>query len=508
MPSPSAYPQLVGRLFESAQQDRVFPDSKTLVDSVPAEEPGTIQERFATEYGDGSDDGEDSDGDRDVARFVHENFILPEDPVTAADPSTISMEWYIDGLWPHLIRDPIERRRGETVIPLPNRSVIPGGRFRESYYWDSYFVAEGLAVAGHVDVIEDIVENFASLIDRFGFVPNGARIYYTTRSNPPVFHRLLDLLANKRGPDVAAQYLPHLEREYEFWMDGARGMKSGGAYRRVVGLEKGVLNRYWDDQPRPRPEAYREDVELAERVDREPESLYREVRAACESGWDFSSRWFDGEGIETINTTDRVPVDLNALLYGTERELARWHDYVGNPETAADYRDIAEARRDVIDRYCWDDEAGFYFDYNRSHGARTDSKTLAGVVPLFCGIADQAQADAVADTLEREFLSPGGLVTTLTHSGEQWDDPNGWAPLHWMAIVGLRRYSHTGFAQQIAGRWLDLNREVFDRTGRMLEKYDVTGGKGNGAGGGGEYPLQFGFGWTNAVALALPRLFY
>ncbi len=504
MPSPSAYPQLAGHLFETAQEDRVFPDSKTFVDCVPAEEPSTIRDRFTSEH-DGNGDGED--GELDLHEFVLEHFTVPEDPVTAADPSTISMEWYIDGLWPHLIREPIETRRGETILSLPNRSVIPGGRFRESYYWDSYFVAEGLAVTGRIDVVEDIAENFASLIDRFGFVPNGNRVYYTTRSNPPVFHRLLDLLANERGPDTVREYLPQLEREHAFWMDGADELDPGDDHRRVVDLGGDVLNRYWDDRSRPRPESYREDVELAERTDREPEEVYRDVRAACESGWDFSSRWFDGEGIETIRAADRIPVDLNALLYGAELSIARWHDYDGNPDAAEEYRELAETRREAIDRYCWDEERGFYFDYAPSREERTDAWTAAGAAPLFCGAASEAQAAAVAETLEERFLRPGGLVTSLTYSGEQWDAPNGWAPLHWTAIVGLRRYGHTDLAREIAGRWLDLNREVFERTGRMLEKYDVSG-TGDGVGGGGEYPLQFGFGWTNGVALALPRLFY
>lgn len=500
MPSPSAYPQLIGRLFETAQENGVFSDSKTFVDCVPAEEPETIQSRF---------EDEQEVENVDLERFVHDHFTVPEDPVTAANPPTESMEWYIDGLWPHLIRDPVDQRQGETAIPLPNRSVIPGGRFRESYYWDSYFVAEGLAVDGRVDVIEDLVENFASLIDRYGFVPNGARVYYTTRSNPPVFNRILDLLAAERGPDVAQEYLPHLDREYGFWMDGADEIEPGEAHRRTVRLDEdeAVLNRYWDDQAQPRAESYREDVELADRIDREPSGVYRDVRAACESGWDFSSRWFDGEGIETIRTTDRVPVDLNALLYGTERSLARWHDYVGDAEAAEGYRDAATARRASIDRYCWDEEREFYFDHSRERGEPTDSWTLAAVVPLFSGAASDEQAARVAETLEKRFLRSGGLVTTLIESGEQWDAPNGWAPLHWMAVVGLQRYGHEDLAREIAGRWLDLNRDVFDETGRMLEKYDVTGGDG-GVGGGGEYPLQFGFGWTNGIALALPQQFY
>ncbi len=498
MPSPGPYPHLDGPLFEVAQRDGVFPDSKTLVDCVPAVDPGEIHDRFERE-----------EIGSDLERFVHENFIIPEDPVTEVDASVASMEWYIDGLWDDLIRDPVGTRDGETIIPLPNRSVIPGGRFRESYYWDSYFVAEGLAVTDRIDLLDELAENFASLIDRFGFIPNGNRLYYTTRSNPPLYHRLLDLLAHRRGPEEVLEYLPALEREYGFWMDGADGLERGEAHRRVVGLEEGVLNRYWDDDARPRVESYREDVELAERADRGSESVYRDVRAACESGWDFSSRWFDGEGIETIRTTDIVPVDLNAFLYGMERSLAGWHEYDGDDERAADYRERAAERRRLVDRYCWDAEREFYFDYAWTDGERTDSRSLAAAVPLFTGMATQKQADAITETLEERFLRSGGLVTSLRYSGEQWDAPNGWAPLQWMAIVGLAGYGHEQLAQEIAGRWLDLNREVFDETGRMLEKYDVTGGRDEGgAGGGGEYPLQFGFGWTNGVALALPEFLY
>lgn len=474
------------------QRDGVFADSKTLVDCVPATDPHEIRERFDREV--------------DIERFVEEHFHLPEDPVTGGDPSTVSMEWYIDGLWEHLIREPVETREGETIIPLPNRSVVPGGRFREPYYWDSYFVAEGLAVTGRLELIDELAANFASMIERFDCIPNGGRVYYASRSNPPLYHRILDLLAHRRDPESVFEYLPALEREYEFWMDGEDRIDAGESHRRVVGFEEGVLNRYWDDEASPRVESYREDVELAEGSNRDPEGLYRDVRAACESGWDFSSRWFAGDRLETIRTTELLPIDLNAFLYGTERSLAGWHDLLGNGERSARFGERAAQRRALVDRYCWDPEEGFYFDYVRTDGERSDARTLAAAAPLFTGMASDEQAAAIAEGLGSEFLRPGGLVTTLTESGQQWDAPNGWAPLQWLAVVGLAGYGHGELATEIGGRWLDLNRSVFDRTGQMLEKYDVTGGSG--IGGGGEYPLQYGFGWTNGVALALPRLFY
>ncbi len=497
MRSLASYPQLAGELFEAVQANGTFDDSKTFVDAVPDLTPEEIRERFER--------GRDGP-DFDTGRFVSESFTLPEDPITSADPSRVSMERYVDALWKHLIRDPSEEREWSTLLPVPRRYVIPGGRFRESYYWDTYFTATGLAVTGRIDLVADLAENYAALVDRYGCVPNGNRIYYASRSNPPMFCHLLDILENERGTDAIRPYLPKLRREYEFWTDGAEEVtEDEPAYRRVVRTEEGVLNRYWDDRAAPREESYREDVELAEAAGREDRRLYRDVRAACESGWDFSSRWLDG-GLKTIRTTELLPVDLNALCYAMESKLARWERTFGSSENARRYARAARERRRAVDRYCWDEEAGFYFDHCWTEGERTDAWSLAAVVPLFCGMASEEQASAVAATLEERFLHPGGLVTTLTESGEQWDYPNGWAPLHWMAVIGLRRYGHDALAERIAGRWLDCNRQVFDRTGLMLEKYDVTGGSG--VGGGGEYPLQYGFGWTNGVALALPATFH
>ncbi|WP_336363542.1 alpha,alpha-trehalase TreF [Halalkalicoccus salilacus] len=499
MRSLTSYPQLAGELFETVQLSGTFSDSKTFVDAVPDRELEEIRERFEREH---------EKPDFDIEEFVLESFTLPEDPVTAADPSMLSMEWYIDGLWPHLIRDPSEEHEWSTLLSVPCRYVIAGGRFRESYYWDTYFTAIGLAVTGRIDLIAELAENFAALIDQYGCVPNGNRLYYVSRSHPPMFCHLLDILESERGTEAIRSYLPKLRREYEFWMDGSEEVTAADpASRRVVRTDRGVLNRHWDDRAAPREESYREDVDLAEATGREKRRLYRDVRAACESGWDFSSRWLeDQDDLATIRTTELLPVDLNALCYAMENKLSRWERTFGNRERAERYAQAAERRRRAVEELCWDDEAGFYFDHCWSEGRRTETWSLAAVVPLFCRMATEEQAAAVADHLEERFLHPGGLVTTLTESGEQWDFPNGWAPLHWMAAVGLYQYGHERLAETIAGRWLDLNRAVFDRNGLMLEKYDVTGGSG--VGGGGEYPLQFGFGWTNGVVLALPALFY
>jgi alpha,alpha-trehalase len=128
-------------------------------------------------------------------------------------------------------------------------------------------------------------------------------------------------------------------------------------------------------------------------------------------------------------------------------------------------------------------------------------RTLAGVFPLTFKLATPKQARQVAAGLRQDFLKAGGLLTTLNTSGQQWDAPNAWAPLQYMAIEGLEKYRQQELARTIASRWVSLNSSVFGQTGKLLEKYNVVNTSLEA--GGGEYPLQDGFGWTNGVLLKL-----
>ena len=287
-------------------------------------------------------------------------------------------------------------------------------------------------------------------------------------------------------------------------MDGADRLQPGGAYRRVVRMADGaVLNRYWDDIPEARPESYKEDVELAETLpESERPAFYRNVRAAAESGWDFSSRWMrDPADLRTLETTAIVPVDLNSLLYHAEQTIAGLHAVAGDMAEAARWRSLATARRDALRRVAYDPSEGAFFDVRWATGERvTDRPTLAMAVPLYFGLATPDEGRAVAARLERDFLRDGGLVTTLIASGQQWDAPNGWPPLQWLGAEGVRRYGRADLADTVRDRWLAVGRRVYQATGKMTEKYDVT--DLSRPAGGGEYPNQDGFGWTNGVALA------
>lgn len=487
----------LGPLFADVQLAELFPDSKTFVDARPRRAPAEITAAYRAER---------EQAGFDLAAFVARHFEEP--PQIASDfatDTTRSMEEHIRALWPVLTRAPDAETGVTSLLPLPNAYVVPGGRFREIYYWDSYFTALGLVASDRADLARGMADNFAYLIRTQGFVPNGNRTYYLTRSQPPYFSSMVALLAQAEGEDSVLGYLDALEREHAFWMKGedALGAQPGDAERHVVRVAAGVLNRYWDAGDAPRPESYREDFLLAQPLaEAERPRLWKDLRSAAESGWDFSSRWLaDNASLGAIETIDIVPVDLNVLLYHLEATIARLADASGEADKADRFRARADARKAALLATFWDETAGFFQDVYLADERPTDRLTLAGLAPLYYGLAGEAQADRVADRVEADFLKPGGFVTTLAPTGQQWDAPNGWPPLQWLTVRGLERYGHDRLAAEGRDRWLALGRAVYGRTGKMLEKYNVEDLSLDA--GGGEYPNQDGFGWTNGVALAL-----
>jgi alpha,alpha-trehalase len=494
----------LGPLFQHVQLSAAFPDSKTFVDARPLLPPEEIVARYAAIQGAGPNAPAAG-----LRAFVREYFELPGSAGGEVRSDTArTMEAHVRALWPALTRPADTSRATSTLIPLPNAYVVPGGRFREVYYWDSYFTMLGLVESGRADLVRSMLDNFAHLAVTLGHIPNGNRTYYLSRSQPPYFAAMVGLYTRATDSSEALRYLGALEVEHAFWMDGADRVAPGEAYRRVVRLANGaLLNRYWDDRPEPRPESYREDYALAQTLPAERrEAFYRNVRAAAESGWDFSSRWMrDPTDLRTLETTDLAPVDLNSLLYVTERTIAALHAFrrgAGDARIARRYADMAEARRRALLAAAYDPAGGFFHDVRWRSGERvTDRPTLAAAAPLYFGLATPEQGRAAADRLGRDFLKSGGFVTTLVASGQQWDAPNGWPPLQWLCIEGVRRYGRADLADDARARWLALNRRVYAATGKMTEKYDVV--DPNRPAGGGEYPTQDGFGWTNGVALAL-----
>ncbi len=489
--------KLYGKLFHDVQMARIFPDSKTFPDCTPKKSPAEIVAEYQRNTS-------NSAIRFSLKLFVEQNFELPKDPPQI---NYIQKEkdvvMHIKNLWGTLRREADKPVEGSSLIALPYPYVVPGGRFREVYYWDSYFTMLGLKESGENEMVENMVKNFAWLIDTLGHIPTANRSYYASRSQPPFFSLMVSLLAEIKGDEVYITYLPQLEKEYNYWMEGAAKLKAGQENKRVVKLPDGtLLNRYWDDNDSPRPEAYYEDYGLSGKS----ASMRRNIRATVSSGWDFGSRWFaDNKTLKTVQTTSIIPIDLNCLLYKLELVIAKANLLNKQDSLSREYMKKADTRLVAIDKYCWNKTLDFYTDYNYKTRRQLNLVTPAGMYP-FCFFERKLDymsllARKIANVISVRLLKDGGIVATEKTTGQQWDAPNGWAPLQWMTIWGLDRCGQKELARDIAQRWMKLNIDVFKRTGKLMESYNVINPQQEAA--GGEYAIQDGFGWTNGVLLKL-----
>ncbi len=494
---PSKSPdEALGDLYFDVQQNHIYKDGKLFADLVPRHRIKQIQQDYAL--------SKDSP-QFDLHDFISQHFynINSEKSVYKTNPDMTPRQ-HINELWSVLERK--QRHDKGSLIALPYAYVTPGGRFSEQFYWDSYFIMLGLAADNHWDMIEGMVKNAAYMLRKFGFIPTANRTYLLSRSQPPFFSHMVKLLASHKGNIVLLEYLPYLVLEYRFWMKGSGRLPKSDykAFARAVEMPNGViLNRYYDKKSAPRTESLDEDLKTVGNVpDYQSDRMFLHLRSGAESGWDFSSRWLDdANDMRTIRTADIVPIDLNCLLYQLEQTIAEAYDFIKQPIFARKFHILADRRAKALNDYCWDESTGFFSDYYFHDGEKTGRLTLASAFPLYAKIATSHQAELIAMRLKRDFLRDGGLTTTLVETGEQWDSPNGWAPLQWVAIEGLRNYGYNELADEIKRRWVKTNLDNLNKEHKLVEKYNVInpGQPGN----GGEYALQDGFGWTNGVLAAL-----
>ncbi|CAL9684359.1 unnamed protein product [Knipowitschia caucasica] len=423
-------------------------------------------------------------------------------------------EWAfkIHQLWKQLgkkIRDDVrEQPQLYSQIYTPYPVVVPGGRFRELYYWDSYWVINGLLLSEMTDTAKGMIQNFLYLIEKYGSVPNGGRIYYERRSQPPFLTLMVESYYRAtEDKEFLRAAVPRLDQEYRFWMQNRSASVSvnGSVHR---------LNRFDVQVGLPRPESYTDDLELAEGLsDDSKQQLWMDLKAGAESGWDFSARWYvnsSGQNSGTLRdtrTSQILPSDLNALLCRTEKTLASFHRLLGSQESAVLYEQAAEERQRAMDAVLWDDQRGAWFDYNLLTGSKHLGFYPSNLAPLWAQCySNEERAQRAVQYLKGSgaLHFPNGVPTSLKESGQQWDYPNAWPPLQHMLIEGLSKLPSEDakqIAQDLAQKWIRTNWMAYTKYEAMFEKYDVNGdGK---PGGGGEYEVQLGFGWTNGVALQL-----
>jgi alpha,alpha-trehalase len=515
--------------------------------------------------------------------FLNEHFdapgsdllpVTPVDFVDASEPPRLAAirdpalrEWAmaLHRLWRSLGRVPHPRVQSSLLRAKPlvgtgaepkrtrrqaqNVLIVPGGRFRESYYWDSYWIVHGLLASNMHVTARGVVDNLLEYAAEFGFVPNGGRVYYLTRSQPPMLSEMVRLVSESDADvgvdkDYLGVALPVLEREYAFWMRrGPDGHAVEVEWRAGNTSESLVLNRYTSASNHPRPESYREDMEVAAEifdetvghsventdtddaaptpaataaastVPRRKEQYYNDVIAATESGWDFSSRWLrEPLNMKTIATANVLPVDLNAVLFRMECNLMRFYTLTGNASRSAFFREAAEARRRAMDLVLWSEASKSWRDLDLATHRYSRVVSVSDYAPLWAGVLDGSDSkrvgEVVASLRDSGLVQVGGVQATTTFSGQQWDAPNAWSPSQDMLVEGLllaNTSEATAMARDVARTWVRAGLTAFQRTGLMFEKYNAT--EVGGMGVGGEYFPQFGFGWTNGVVLKFLTLY-
>ncbi|MBQ8528914.1 MAG: alpha,alpha-trehalase, partial [Clostridia bacterium] len=372
----------------------------------------------------------------------------------------IGSNW--DGTLRHNVKDE------DTLIGLPKPYTVPSinDRFNELYYWDTYFTNLGLILSDKLDYAINNTENIAYLIDKYGFMPNGNRKEYLNRSQPPFFTLMVRDIYNLTGDKKwLAKMYKTAEKEYNFWQT-KRTTPTG-------------LNRYYHNLSRDDEAAVRESAEcLCRRYGLEMPEDYSDVysyaeniRIVCESGWDCNSRF-------GMHNRDFNWIDLNSLLYCMEENMAFFATELKNSRGIL-WEARASRRLALLNKYCWNEEAGMFSDYDFVNGVQSNFLSLASFYPLFAGIANDEQAAKTVANLYRLEQEFGVACCEYREDlmGLQWDYPHGWAPLHYMLIDGLLRYGYVTEAERIARKYCAVVENNFDKTGNIWEHYDTVTGE-------------------------------
>ncbi|CAH0564141.1 unnamed protein product [Brassicogethes aeneus] len=521
--------QCSDRLLKIVHLRRIFKDSKTVVDmNLLKDRRETFQDfNFLMES------TECEPTDEMLSKFLADNFenlgeiedCTPEDfkacpkfldGITDKDMKEFAQD--LVAIWPKLARrvksDVFKHPDKYTLVPVPNPFIIPGGRFKEIYYWDSYWIIKGLLLSEMVETAKGMLENFFHLVNNFGFVPNGNRVYYLNRSQPPLLTMAVsEYLKVTKDYDWLKLHIDTIEKELLYWVNekSVEVEKNGRKY---------TVLRYVTRNCTPRPESYFEDVHTSSvfHLDVDKGKCYSEIRASAESGWDFSSRWiFDSDQYDLchLQATRVAPVDLNSFLCKSFLEISKFFEILNDLEKAKFWNNKWMNLEKAIEEVFYDDEDGIWYDFDIKLGVNRKEFYTSNFTPLWTESYDPSRAKeygkrAVEYLRNMDVLKyEGGIPTSLYPTGQQWDFPNSWAPLQDIVIMGLEKSGDPcaqKVAKDLATRWIKANMIGYEETNAMFEKYDARFcGK---YGGGGEYEVQSGFGWTNGVVLMFIDYFY
>ncbi|CCD71475.1 Trehalase [Caenorhabditis elegans] len=517
-----------GPILQTVQDSHMFPDSKHFVDMSLKYDPITTLRHF-DELGDRTSDmiilrefvtsHFNPPGSELVEWFPPDWVDFPSNFLNIHDYHHRRWALHLHRIWKDLcrkVRDDVKHRQDHySLLYVPHPFIIPGGRFLEFYYWDTFWILKGLLFSEMYETARGVIKNLGYMVDNHGFVPNGGRVYYLTRSQPPLLTPMVYEYYMSTGDlDFVMEILPTLDKEYEFWIKNRQEW-----FKDKDGVKQFPYYQYKAKLKVPRPESYREDSELAEHLQTEAEKIqmWSEIASAAETGWDFSTRWFSQNGdtmhrMDSIRTWSIIPADLNAFMCANARILASLYEIAGDFKKVKVFEQrYTWAKREMRELH-WNETDGIWYDYDIELKTHSNQYYVSNAVPLYakCYDDDDDIPHRVHDYLERQGLLKytKGLPTSLAMSStQQWDKENAWPPMIHMVIEGFRTTGDIKLmkvAEKMATSWLTGTYQSFIRTHAMFEKYNVTPHtEETSGGGGGEYEVQTGFGWTNGVILDL-----
>jgi alpha,alpha-trehalase len=458
---------IYGGLYRELQLYEAIPH-EDFADAIPLKAPKDIWNDFRRAK---------NDHDFDMKTFLQKNFIIPTRATTYRLDSSRSLSESIDMLWQKW-KKPVDKlpAEGSSLIPLGHPYVVENDIANDVSYWNAYYTMLGLAHREEYVLLQDMLDNFANLIDKFSFIPYSNRTYNTTRSQFPVFVDMVALLAEEKGEDIWQNYLPYVEIEYNYWMKYAGDLSDDNVDSfHVVKYQDHLLNRYWDENVTPRPEYYKSDDQDAyENEDHAKWMSFRDFRATAESGWNFSSRFmYNSRWRGSTMTTGILPIDLNSALYHYEMILSEKHLVGGNDQKSKIFKERATKRKEAILNLFWDNEKGIFRDIAYSDSTLMDRESLAMIYPLYYNIVDQDRADSIANFIDNELLKAGGVMTSTGNTRQRWDAPFGWAQLHWVTYQGLINYGQKELAQKVAFRWVSTVEKTYNQIYRFEDFYNV-----------------------------------
>ena len=361
------------------------------------------------------------------------------------------------------------------LVALPKPYTVPSIKdsFQEMYYWDTYFTNKGLLLTGNVQQAINNLENFAFLIEKFGYIPNGTRTPLLNRSQPPFFGLAIKDLWGYLSETQKQNFIKALKMEYSFWQNRRTNVDGFEHYDAETNDEEYLAFTYFYER--------RVGIETSHTVERG-----RDIMAEAESGWDFCPRFPNG-------CTKYAAVDLCSLLYADETLLAEMDI------TSADFwRKRASERKARMS--CMQDASGVFFDYDCIEQKPSNVYSCAGFFPYFVGVSNDSEG---FQKLLAQLEYPYGVVSAKTEQkGYQWATPNGWAPLFYVCVAAAISVGDEISAKRIAEKYIRILDEIFQKTGALYEKYDVVTGK---IGVGEEYGTPEMLGWTAGIYLSLQR---